>query len=135
MKEKISYIVWGALYILCAGLGFIENANGFGKVLLVVLAIVFFVPGAMLLYEGIRQKDRKKVLRIRYISAIVLGLTLVTLIANFFSVLASEAVGEALYDLLVLVSAPMVCGQFWIIGLFLWACLLMASFHKAVRKK
>ena len=31
------------------------------------------------------------------------------------------------YVLLAVVSAPMLCGQIWVISLFLWACLLMVS--------
>ncbi len=135
MKEKILYCIWGGLYVLCAGLGFLEGAQGLGKALLVIFALLFFLPGGILLYEGIRSKNRRQILRIRWISAVVLGLTLITLVANFLSVLAPEAVGEALYDILVLVSVPMVCGQYWIIGLFLWACLLICSFHKAARKE
>jgi hypothetical protein len=73
---------------------------------------------------------------IRNISAASLILTLLLLVANFASVGASVAVGDFLYGLLVVVSAPMVCSQFWVVSLFLWACLLMVSisFLKKIKK-
>lgn len=128
MKEKILYCIWGCLFILCVGLGFIPNPAGLGKAILVMLSVLFFVPGAMILIDGIRTGDRKAVLRIRWISICSLALTAIFLIANFLSVRASHAVGETLYELLVIVSSPMVCSQYWVLSLFLWSCLLTGSF-------
>ena len=128
MKEKILYCIWGCLFILCAGLGFIPNPTGVGKGILVLLSVLFFVPGGMILTDGIRAGDRKGVLRIRWICIASLALTLGILIANFCSVGASDAVGNTLYELLVIISAPMVCSQYWILSLFLWSCLLTGSF-------
>ena len=116
------------MYILCVGLGFVQNPAGIGKALLVITALLFFVPGFVLLHQGIRAKDRKALRRLRIVCLCSLGLTLVFLIANFCSVLFSPETGAALYELLVLVSAPMICGQYWLLSLFLWACLLMGSF-------
>ena len=59
---------------------------------------------------------------------------MVLLIANFLSVLGSELLGNILYYVLVIVSTPMVCGQYWVISLFLWAYLMIACM-KALRKK
>ena len=128
MKEKVLYGIWGCLYILCVGLGFVQNPAGIGQALLVITALLFFVPGFVLLHQGIRAKDRKALRRLRIVCLCSLGLTLVFLIANFCSVLFSPETGAALYELLVLVSAPMICGQYWLLSLFLWACLLMGSF-------
>lgn len=130
MKEKILYALWGAMYILCVGLGRIQEPAGFGKALLVCTAVLFFLPGAILLYDGIRAGNRKAALRIRIIAAASLGLTVAALAANILSAGASEAVGSTLYEVLDLVSAPMLCGQYWLLSLFLWACLLTGSFTK-----
>ena len=46
---------------------------------------------------------------------------------NLVSALWSETLGSFLYYLLVILSTPMVCSGYWIMSLFLWACLLMAS--------
>lgn len=135
MKEKVLYGIWAVLYILCVGLGFVPDPAGFGKVLLVLTALIFFLPGFALLYEANRTKNRKMRLRLRIVCLCSLGLTLVFIIANFFSALSSAQVGAAVYELLVLVSAPMVCGQYWVISLFLWACLLVGSFSGSKKRQ
>jgi len=130
MREKILYAIWGGLYAVCAVLGFVNGAQGFGKLLLLFTALIFFVPGGILLYDAIQAQDTKALLRLRIISACSLGLTMALLIANILSVSASAAVGEALHGFLVLVSVPMFCSQYWLVSLFLWACLLMLTLYK-----
>ena len=130
MKEKILYAIWACLYILCVGLGTVGTVEGIGKLFFVLTALLFFVPGAILAGLGIKEKSKKMLLRLRIICFSSLGLTLVFLVANFLSARASDATGGVLYELLNLVSAPMLCSQYWILSLFLWACLLMASFTK-----
>ena len=129
-KEIISYCVWLCLYILCVGLGTVEEINGLGKVLFVLTALIFFLPGVYLLYLGITQKDKKILLRVRILAICSLALTMLVFCANVIAVGSSANVGRTLYDLLNLVSAPMFCSQYWILSIFLWACLLSASFTK-----
>lgn len=119
MKEKITYGLWAVLYILCAGLGFA------GKTV-TALALLFFLPGILLLIWGQRKP-------VRIISGISLGLTFLVLLANFASLGLSEGMGNFLYGVLILVSSPMVCSGYWVLSLFLWACLLMGSFLKKQR--
>lgn len=134
MKEKILWFLWGWFYIVCASLGFLTDVSGVGKALLMLVSLVFFVPGFWLLAEA-RQSGNKPVIKtFRIISACWLGLTLVLLVANILSVTAPEAVGNVLHILLVIFSAPMFCGQYWLISLFLWACLLMLSLKKPSKK-
>ena len=132
MKEKIAYAVWGILYVLCVGLGTVENAQGIGKVLLILTALIFFIPGIYLLWLGHRE-NRKILIRVRWISLIWLSLTMCFLVINLFSVLMSPETGSLLHELLALVSAPMFCGQYWSISLFAWACMLFATFIKFPR--
>jgi uncharacterized BrkB/YihY/UPF0761 family membrane protein len=127
MKEKILYGIWACLYIICVGFGFIPEPAGFGKAILVLIGISFFVPGAIVLYDGIRQKNRKAVVRIRVISIISLLLTLIFIVVNVMAVNASQSTAEVLFEILALVSSPMICCQYWAVSLFLWACLLSAS--------
>lgn len=134
MKDKTLPIIWGLLAALCAGLGFIPEPAGFGKWVMVMLALLFFLPGSALLLRGIRREDRKAVLRIRRISLASLGLTLLALLINFISVEGSQLLGNLAYGLLALVSVPMLCGQFWWMSLFLWGCLLTASILYAPKK-
>ena len=123
MKIKITYALWAVLFIICTCLGVVNGAAGFGKALLTLSSLIFFIPGALLLYWGQHKQ-------VRIICLCSLGATLVLLVANFFSVLASETVGNALHTILVILSTPMFCSQYWVLSMFLWACLLMVTFLK-----
>lgn len=127
MNRKILYAVWAALYILCAGLGFIPAPGGFLRAVLIVLAVVFFLPGVLLLYDAERAHSRKAVRVIRNLSILSLSLSLLGIVANFAAATASDTAGLFLHVVLGLVSAPMLCGQFWALGLFGWACLMVES--------
>lgn len=126
-KNSALYWAWGILYAVCAALGFIPQPEGPLAGLLVLLAVVFFLPPALLLYRAMPREDVKTVRLIRNLSAASLIATLVALVVNFLSVSASAVAGAVLYGLLIVVSAPMVCGQSWLIGLFGWALLLTVS--------
>ena len=130
-KEAVLYAVWICMYILCVGLGTVNEVGNTGRIFFILTALLFFVPGALLLDMGIREKSKKTVLRVRIIAACSLGLTAVVCCVNLMAVGASTQVGAFLHDLLNLVSAPMFCMQYWIISLFLWASLLSASFMKS----
>lgn len=134
MKNTSLCIIWGMLYALCALLGFLPPTTGFMKVLMLLCSLAFFIPGGILLYDALRQKNRKMLRALRIISASSLILTLAILVANFLVVLAAEWVGNLFYTLLVLVSVPMVSSGYWVLSLFLWACLLMATFLKPGKK-
>lgn len=127
MKRSVLYIIWGVLYCLCVGLGFVENPTGAGKACLVILGILFFVPPFYLAFRAKKEQSRKTLLALRLISVLVLSLTLILLVLNFLSVNFSSETGLVLYVLLVMFSAPMVCVRYWFLGLFLWACLLMVT--------
>ena len=126
-KNSALYWAWGILYAVCAALGFIPEPAGPLAGLLVLVAVAFFLPPALLLHRAISREQVKTVRLIRNLSAASLVATLVALIVNFLSVGASATVGAVLYSVLILVSAPMVCGQSWVIGLFGWALLLTVS--------
>lgn len=134
MKQKLLYIAWGCMAVLCIGLGTIQTTDFWLKVPMICLAVVFFVPGAILLYDALEAGDRKGILRIRLISIASLSLTLVAIIAFMLTAATGSKAADMLYEILVLVSCPMTCGQYWLISLFLWSCLLSASFFKPDRK-
>ena len=124
MNTTSFYTVWAGYFILCAGLGFVPEPAGFGKFLLMGLALGFFaVPGWFLAWLD-KRGDRLHIRIVRNLAIASLGLTLGLILINFVSFMAPEAVGNLLYILLVIVSAPMVCGQYWVLSLFGWACLL-----------
>ena len=134
MRKWILYGFWAVEFILCAVLGFFHNTDAAGKVLQTVLSLLFFVPPAILLADGIRKNDGKELFRLAIISASSLGATMVFLVANVLSVGASKAVGDALYSVLIVISSPMVCSRYWLLSLFLWACLLMGALYGRKRK-
>ncbi len=128
MKKAYLYAAWGVLYALCMGLGFVENATGFGKFLLVLTGILFFLPPLWLLLQAKKEENRKTLKALRFVSIVFLALSVILLILNFLSVYLSAEAGLVLHVLLVMFSVPMVCIQYWALGLFLWACLLFATF-------
>ena len=128
-KELILYVIWLCLYILCVGLGTVDQMEGIGKVFFILTALIFFIPGIILLVMGIREKNKKTVLRVRMIAVCSLVLTVVLFCVNIVAAAAGR-VSPVLHDLLNLVSAPMFCSQYWVISLFGWASLLSASFMK-----
>ena len=130
MKEKILYAIWACLYILCVGLGTVGTVEGVGKIFFVLTALIFFIPGILLLVFGLREKNKKMLLRVRIVCICSLVLTLIFLVANFLTANGPDATGYTMFELLNLVSAPMLCSQYWVLSLFLWACLLMGSFTK-----
>lgn len=135
MKRYRLYLVWGAMFILCAGFGFIREPEGALKALLVTLSAGFFVPPVILLWQGKRHGDKGKLRLVRNLSVLSLGLTLTALILNFLSVFLSESWGDFLYGLLVVLSTPMVCSQFWAPTMFVWACLLLTSITLLKKEK
>ena len=123
MKRKLLYALWGVLFILCAGLGFIPEPVPVQARIMTALALIFFLPPAWLLYRG--ERDDAKL--IRNLSALSLGLTTALLILNFFTAFRSEFLGQVMHYVLVIVTSPMICSGHWAMSMFLWACLLIAS--------
>ena len=127
MNRTSFYTVWAGLFIICAGLGFIPDPPGALKVLMIGLTLGFFaVPGWFLTWLD-KRRDRLHIRILRNLAAASLGLTLVLIVVNFMAFMAPESVGTLLHILLIIVSAPMVSGQVWAIGLFGWAYLLVSS--------
>jgi len=127
MKKTVVYVLWGVLYCLCVGLGFVQNPVGLGKALLVITSLIFFLPPFYLIWRSKKENDRRTQLVLRCISGGALALSVVLLVLNFLSVYFSAHTGLVLYVLLVMFSAPMVCSQYWFLSLFLWASILMIT--------
>ena len=124
MAKKSLYIGWAALFAVCAGLGFLPEPAGAAKVLCIIFALACFVPPALIVYLGWKEKDKETLRLVRNLAIGSLVVTLLMLIGNFLTLAAPEWVGNVLYAVLVMVSSPMVCGQIWIISLLLWAALM-----------
>ncbi len=104
--------------------------NFLGKGVNIPRLIISFLPPVLLLYTAGRSRDTATLQLIRNLSVISLILTMVLLILNFLTVLSSEALGQILHYVLIIVSCPMICSGHWAMSLFLWACLLTASLRQ-----
>ncbi len=125
MTKKTLLFLWGVLFIVCAGLGFLPEGDGIGRILRRCAAVAFFLPPFALLWQAGRTGDRATAALLRNLAALSLGLTVVLLIANFLAVRGSEALGNVLHSILTVVSAPMVCGGGWAMSLYFWAVILI----------
>lgn len=130
MNKKLLFIVWAGLFALCVGLGFVPNATGFGKFLLVLTGISFFLPPFLLAFGARKENNRRALRTLRLISIVSLSVTVLLIILNVMSVNFSAEAGLWLYVLLVMFSAPMACCQYGALSLFLWACLLFFTVQK-----
>lgn len=134
MKEKVLYAFWLCFYILCVGLGTVTERSTGLDIAFTVLSLIFFIPGFLILWEGIHSGDRKLLLRLRAVSITSLVLTVSLIVLNILTVTAGSAVGQVMNDLLILVSAPMFCCYWNWLSLFLWACLFVGSFPRIWKK-
>ena len=130
MGKKAWYILWAGLYVLCVILGFFPDAGAVGT----AFSVVFFLPPAALLLKAKKAADRNTCALIRNLSAMSLGLTLVTLVVSMALAVGSQALGDFFHGVLVVISSPMICSGYWALSLFLWACLLMAAGKLAGKK-
>lgn len=134
MNKKTLYTAWGALFILCACLGFIPEPQGLLKALMVLFSVAFFLPPFLLLHDAVKRDDRNGLRLVRNLSILSLGLTLALLVGNILSALGPQILGNILHVILVIVSSPMFCGQYWAVSLFLWAYLMICSISRLMRK-
>ena len=127
MNKKNVYILWALLFIVCAALGFIPDPEGITKTILFFLSLLFFLPPALLLWEGTKSRDRYPVMLIRNLSGLSLLATFLLILLNILSVRWPVTSGTILHYILTIVSSPMFCCGNWFLSMFLWACLLMVS--------
>ena len=135
MKQKLIYLLWLFLYIVCVGLGTIEENILMLTVFQGLFAALFYVPPVLLVLEGLKKGQSRYLVQIRAISIASLVLTLGFMIANIASVYASESVGNTLNQLYILAAAPMHCLPYGFISLLLWASLLMFTFPRLWKEK
>ena len=127
MSNKSLYSLWGVLFIICAALGFIPVPSDAVQRVFTAVSVLFFLPPVVLLYRAGKANDRSVPLLIRSLSLASLGLTLLVLIFSVLSAVQSEFWGNMLHGILTIVSTPMICSGYWVLSLFLWACLLVYS--------
>ena len=119
MSNTVLYALWGGLYALCAGLGFVTEPGPALRLLMILLSVALFIPPFLLNRKGNRRTREL----VRNLSTAWLVITAILLPCNILSVLASEALGNFLHGLLTIISSPLVCCDSWALAIFLWACV------------
>ena len=132
LSYKMLYIAWAMLFALTAVLGFIfPQAEGApAKIALLVIAAVFFLPPWLILGRSRAEGRRFHARLVGFLAAASIVLTATLLVLNLMSPLWNEQIGIALNAALVLVSAPMVCSNFYVLPLFLWGTLIAEAFFR-----
>lgn len=132
LSYKMLYVAWAVLFVLTAVLGFIfPQAEGVGeKIALLVTAAVFFLPPWLILRKARAEGGRIHCRFIGFLALASIVLTAVLLVLNLMSPLWNEKIGIALNAALVIVSAPMVCSNFYVLPLFLWGTLIAEAFFR-----
>lgn len=131
MLNTYLYITWAAMYVICAACGILSVPLGLG----IGLCVAFFVPPGILIGLAVKKRDRRALGLVQGISLGWLILTTVLVILNIFSVAMSELAGSILYYMLAVLCSPMVCGTYWTIAMFGWACLLVVCIQKRKQLK
>ena len=121
MSNTVLYALWGGLYALCAGLGFIAEPAGFLRFLMTALSVALFVPPLMLNHRAAKRKDHRTLQLVRNLSGGWLLVGSLLLVANLLSAFAGEGLGNFLHSMLVIVGSPMVASGSWALSIFLWA--------------
>ena len=119
--------LWGAMFVMCALLGFVPEQEGANRWLLFFISLLVFVPPALLLWQCRQTRDRKTLRLILLLSLVSLVSTTVLMVVNYISVLFPEGFGNAVNWILVIVSTPAFCSHMWFVSLFLWAAILWCS--------
>lgn len=131
MSYAVFYVLWAALFGVTAYMGFTPApAKGMQEAMYMLMAGTVFLPGWMILIRANKENNSKHKLIVRNLCIASIGLTTVLMALNVMSAGWPENVGNALHAALVIVSAPMICGQNYALSLFMWGILLMASVSK-----
>ena len=121
MKKKGLFVLWGVLFVSCAGLGFVPQPTGGLKWLLGLLGLLFFAPPVLLLARAQESGDRAVAALVRNLAIASLVLTLLALVGNVLSLLGGVTLGNVMNVVLAIVSTPMFCSQIWVLSIFCWA--------------
>ena len=136
MRFGALYTAWAALFVLTAALGLcFPAAEGGLKALLLIISILFFLPPWLILQKARRTGNDHHRKLVGMLAALSLVMTTALICLNILSFSDAEGLGDVLHVVLTVVSAPMVCSNFFAVPLFLWAVLLMASFFSKKEAK
>lgn len=132
LSYKTLYLLWAGMFVLTAVLGFLfpSVTEPMEKLPLQLATGAFFVPPWAIMTKANAEHDDKHIKVVRNLSLASVISTCVLLSLNMLSAGMGEAVGNALNAALTIVSAPLVCSNFYVMPLFLWGTLLMGAFSR-----
>ena len=130
LPYKHLYRAWGGLFALTAVLGllFPGAQNPLGLYLLRLIAVVFFLPPWLVLAKARQEGSLFHIRLLRCLAIASLGMTLVLVCAGILAAPHSQALGDLIHVLMSVICAPLVCSNFYVLPMFLWATVLIGSF-------
>ena len=132
LTYKALYIAWAAMFLLTAvlGLAFPAVEAGALRWMLTALSVLFFLPPWLVVVKAKSEAHPWHLRMVRTLGLLSVVLTLLMLCLNLRSVGLGEFAGMALNAALTVISAPLVCSNFFALPLFLWGMLIMGTFGK-----
>ena len=132
ISYKTLYGIWVFLFALTAVLGFVfpTAANLAARLVLALIAAVFFLPPWVILGKAKSEGNRFHVRLVGFLAVSSIVLTVLVMILNIMSPLWSEAVGIALNAAFIIVSTPMFASNYYALSLFLWGTLIAEAFFR-----
>ena len=129
LRYRTLYILWAVLFVLTAVLGLAVTPKTVGvRLAMQLAAAVFFLPPWLILTKAKAESSAHHRNLIRLLAAAALVLAMVMICLNIVAVHWSEGAAAAINIVTTVVTAPMVCGDAYVLSLFLWATLLVGSF-------
>ena len=132
LTYKTLYIAWAAMFLLTAvlGLAFPAVEAGALRWVLMAVSVLFFLPPWLVVAKAKAEAHPWHLRMVRTLGILSVVLTLLMLCLNLRSVGLGEFAGMALNAALTVISAPLVCSNFFALPLFLWGMLIMGTFGK-----
>lgn len=132
LTYKTLYRLWAGLFILTAALGlaFPGAASSAGRFFLALISVVFFLPPWAVLAKAKQTGNRHHLRLVRYLALANLVLTGVLFCAGILSLPYGEGVGDAIHVLMTVLCAPLVCSNYYVLPMVLWAMVFYGSFGK-----
>ena len=129
---KILYLAWGGLFVVTAVLGllFPGAQNGLGLLCLRAVTVAFFLPPWLILSKARAEGNVFHIRLPRYLALASLALTLVLVCAGILTAVDNPALGDLIHVVMAIVCAPLICSNFYVLPMFLWGTVLVASFRK-----
>lgn len=132
IRYKPLYIAWGGLFALTAVLGLLFPGvqNPVGLFFLRLAAVVFFLPPWLILAKAKEEKALFHVRLLRYLSLGSLVLTMALFCAGILAGPDSQTLGDLIHVIMSIACAPLICSNFYVLPMFLWATVLTGSFGR-----